>query len=105
MAKEELESFKVYIAEYKTKLTKKFRARKSWSPPNKQHILAVIPGTILEIKVKVNQKVKAGESLLTLEAMKMANNIQMPYDGIITAINVELGEIVTKNYVMIEIKE
>ena len=105
MAKEKLETFRVYIAEYKTQLTDKFRARKRWFPPNKRHVLAVIPGTILEIKAKVNQKVNAGETLLILEAMKMANNIVMPYNGTIAAINVKVGEIVPKNYVMIELKD
>jgi len=105
MAKEELETFRVYIAEYKTKLTNKFRNRKKWTPPNKNHILAVIPGTILEIKVKENQKVKEGETLLILEAMKMANNIAMPFNGTVAAINVKKGEIVSKNHVMIEVKE
>ena len=105
MAKDDLETFRVYIAEYKTKLTDKFRARKKWTPPNRQHVLAVIPGTVLEVKVKAGQKVKAGETLLILEAMKMANKIVMPYDGIIKAINVVNGEVVKKNHVMIEIKE
>lgn len=104
MAKEELESFRVYIAEYKTKLTGKFRGRKPWIPPNKNHVLAVIPGTILDISVKVGQKVKAGEVLLILEAMKMANKITMPFDGTIDKINVEVGEIVKKHHVMVEIK-
>ena len=105
MENENLETFRVYIAEYKTKLTDKFRNRKSWSPPNRQHVLAVIPGTILAINVKVGQKVKAGETLLTLEAMKMANNIVMPHDGTIAAINVAVGEIVPKNHIMIELKD
>ena len=105
MENENLETFRVYIAEYKTKLTDKFRNRKSWSPPNRQHVLAVIPGTILAINVKVGQKVKAGETLLTLEAMKMANNIVMPHDGAIAAINVAVGEIVPKNHIMIELKD
>jgi len=104
MVKDELEIFKVYVAEYKTKLTDKFRNRKKWTPPNKNHVLALIPGTILEMKVKENQKVKAGESLLILEAMKMENNIIMPFDGKIASILVKEGEIVKKNQVMIELK-
>ncbi|MCK5704715.1 MAG: biotin/lipoyl-binding protein [Cyclobacteriaceae bacterium] len=104
MGKEELETFRVYIAEYQTKLTKKYKARKRWIPPNPNHILAVIPGTILEILVKKNQDVKAGETLLILEAMKMANNITMPFDGAIMSINVEKGDMVTKNHIMIELK-
>ena len=104
MGKEELETFRVYIAEYQTKLTKKYRARKRWIPPNKNHVLAVIPGTILDILVKENQHVKEGETLLVLEAMKMANRITMPFDGAILSINVEKGDMVTKNHIMIELK-
>ena len=104
MAKEELESFKVYIAEYKTQLTNKFRNRKKWTPPNKNHILAVIPGTILEITSKEKQKKKAGETILILEAMKMANKITMPFDGVIKTIHVKEGEIVRKNHVMVEVE-
>ena len=104
MAKEELESFKVYIAEYKTKLTNKFKNRKKWTKPNKNHILAVIPGTILEINSKENQKKKTGETILILEAMKMANRIVMPFDGVIKTIHVQEGEVVPKNHVMVEIE-
>jgi biotin carboxyl carrier protein len=101
---ENLESFKVYIAEYKTQLTNKFKNRKKWSPPNKNHILSVIPGTILEIMVKEKQKKKEGDILLILEAMKMANRITMPMDGVIKTIHVKKGETVPKNHVMIEIE-
>ena len=104
MAKEELDTFRVYIAEYKTKLTDKFRQRKPWTPPNKNHILAIIPGTILAINVKEGQKLKEGETILILEAMKMANNITMPFSGTIDKVNVEEGEVVKKNQVMVEIK-
>jgi len=104
MAKEELETFRVYIAEYKTKLTRKFRERKPWIPPNNNHILAVIPGTILDIKVKEGQKLKEGETILILEAMKMANSITMPFSATIDKIHVEDGEVVRKNHIMVEIK-
>lgn len=104
MSNDELVSFRVYIAEYKTKLTTKYKNRKKWTPPNSNHVLALIPGTILRLNVKEKQRVKEGETLLILEAMKMENNITMPFDGEITAIHVEIGKIVTKNYIMIEVK-
>lgn len=104
MKNEELETFRVYIAEYKTKLTDKFRNRKKWTPPNKNHVLAVIPGTILDILVKEKQKVAEGETILILEAMKMANRITMPFNGVISKIHVEKGDTVPKNHVMIELK-
>lgn len=64
----------------------------------------MIPGTIIKINVKENQHAKEGESLLILEAMKMENNITMPFDGKVTSINIEIGQMVTKNYIMIEVK-
>ena len=100
---ENLEPFKVYIAEYRTQLTNKFKNRKKWTPPNKNHILSVIPGTILKILVKEKQMVKEGEIVMILEAMKMANRITMPVDGVIKTIHVEEGQIVPKNHIMIEI--
>jgi pyruvate carboxylase len=104
MANEELESFRVFIAEYKTQLTRKFKNRKKWSPPNKNHILSVIPGTILEIKVKENQRIMEGEILLILDAMKMANRIIMPFEGIVKKIHVQVGDTVPKHHIMVEIE-
>ncbi len=104
MAQEEYETFRVYIAEYKTKLTSKFRNRKKWIPPNNNHLLALIPGTILEILVKENEKKKEGETVLVLEAMKMANRIIMPFDGTVKKIHVQKGDIVTNRQLMVEVE-
>lgn len=104
MASSEITTFRVFVAEYKTTLTTKFKNRKKWSPPNKNHILSIIPGTILEINVSERQKVEEGETLLILEAMKMANRIAMPFKGTIVKIHVQPGETVPKHHLMIEIK-
>ena len=49
-------------------------------------IKAPLPGTITAINVKVGDEVKAGDALLVLEAMKMANNIEAEKDGTVKAI-------------------
>jgi biotin carboxyl carrier protein len=54
--------------------------------------------------VTERQKVKAGETLMILEAMKMANRIIMPFDGTIAKLHVKTGDIVPKRHLMIEIK-
>ena len=105
MDKSELTTFRVYIAEYTTTLTNKFLNRKKWEKPNPNEIRAVIPGTILDVFVKPKQKVKAGATLLVLEAMKMENQITMPFDGEIKSVEVQKNEIVSKNQLMIELKE
>lgn len=88
---------------YKTELTKKFKERKNWVAPNPKMIFTVIPGTVLDVYVKSGQEVKKGEILLILEAMKMQNQILMPFDGKIKKVHVKADEILKKNHLMIEI--
>ena len=51
-----------------------------------------LPGVIVGIKVKVGDKVKAGQVVAILEAMKMENEIQSEYDGTVTSISVSQGD-------------
>ena len=66
-------------------------------------IYAFIPGTIIEIFVKKGQKVKKGEPLFSLHAMKMDNVLCSTIDGTVKAINIKKGQIVSKNDVLVEI--
>lgn len=88
---------------YKTELTKKYQNRKKWVVPNPKQIIAVIPGTIVDVFVKAGQEVKKGETLLMLEAMKMQNMILMPFDGKIKKVYVKADEVIKKMTLMIEI--
>ncbi|WP_298537147.1 acetyl-CoA carboxylase biotin carboxyl carrier protein subunit [uncultured Algibacter sp.] len=65
-------------------------------------IKAPMPGLILDINVKVGQKVKENDALLILEAMKMENMITSPRDGIIKSLKVKQGEAVEKSQLLIE---
>ncbi|WP_434503814.1 biotin/lipoyl-containing protein [Prevotella sp.] len=55
-------------------------------------VKAPLPGTITAINVEVGQEIKAGDAVVVLEAMKMANNIEAEKDGKITAICVKVGQ-------------
>ena len=88
---------------YKTNLTEKFKKRKQWATPDPKKIFSVIPGTIVDVFVKPGQVVQQGETLLILEAMKMQNQIAMPFDGKIRKVYVKPEEIISKDYLMIEI--
>ncbi|MCD4847642.1 MAG: biotin/lipoyl-binding protein [Candidatus Aegiribacteria sp.] len=54
-------------------------------------IKAPMPGLVVEINVNEGDQVKAGDTLLVLEAMKMQNEIAAPASGIILNISVKSG--------------
>lgn len=56
-----------------------------------------LPGTIVDIPVKVGLEVKEGDTLIVLEAMKMDNNLTAERDGKIKAILVNEGDAVIEN--------
>lgn len=58
---------------------------------------APLPGTITAINVKVGDEVKAGDAVLVLEAMKMANNIEAEKSGKVAAICVKIGQSVLED--------
>ncbi|CAA6689589.1 MULTISPECIES: biotin/lipoyl-containing protein [unclassified Lentimonas] len=88
---------------YDTIITEKWKASRAWRPPNPNHLLAAIPGTVLQIIAKEGQKLKKGDPLLTLEAMKMENCILMPFDGTIISIQAEEGKLVKNKQLLVEI--
>lgn len=59
---------------------------------NQNAVKAPLPGVITEIKVNVGDEVKAGDTVVVLEAMKMANNLDAEKGGKITAICVQAGQ-------------
>ena len=66
-------------------------------------VVAPLPGTINEIKVKVGDKVNIGDTVVILEAMKMQNNIEAETSGTITSINVNKGDAVMEGDTLVTI--
>jgi biotin carboxyl carrier protein len=102
--KPEYVDFAVTARKYKTLLTKKYQNRKVWVDPNPYEIQSFIPGTVLKISVKEGEIVEEGAPLLILEAMKMQNRIEMPFTARIKKINVEVGNRIPKETLMIELE-
>jgi len=63
-----------------------------------------LPGTILDIYVRVGDVVKIGQKLIMLEAMKMENNIDSDKDGKISEIKVQRNDSVMEGDVLIVIE-
>lgn len=67
-------------------------------------VKAPLPGVILSINVKVGDVVKAADTVIMLEAMKMENAIHAGRDGKVTAINVGNGDSVLEGAALITIE-
>jgi biotin carboxyl carrier protein len=67
-------------------------------------VTSLMPGKVVLLKVKTGDKVKVGDPLCVLEAMKMENEIVAPRDGTVTQVNVEQGSVVNKSDVLVVIK-
>jgi biotin carboxyl carrier protein len=91
-------------AKYKTLLTEKYKNRKKWVKPDINQMFSDIPGTVVKIYVEEGQKVKEGELMMVLEAMKMKNKIYFPVDGTVKKIYVKEEQRVPKGFLMIELK-
>jgi 3-methylcrotonyl-CoA carboxylase alpha subunit len=63
-------------------------------------ILSPMPGKIVAVNVKLNAKVKKGDSLLVLEAMKMEHTLTAPFDGKLTELNAKAGAQVSEGVVL-----
>ena len=63
-----------------------------------------MPGKVLSVLVKAGQDVKAGDSLLILEAMKMENVIKSAVDGTIEDVNAKAGLAVEKGELLVAFK-
>ena len=59
---------------------------------NPRHVGAPMPGAIVHVAVAEGQTVKAGATLLSLEAMKMETHVQAEHDGIIDRVLVKAGD-------------
>jgi pyruvate/oxaloacetate carboxyltransferase len=81
-------------------VTKKEKIEVAASVDDSGNLAAPIPGMIIEYKVKVGDKVKAGDTVVVLEAMKMFNNLSAPCDGVVKVIDLGAGDQVAKGDIL-----
>ena len=85
-------------SEAKTKEAPKKETSKkasSSSSTNLVEVVAPIQGNVIDVKVKVGDKVKKGDVLLLIEAMKLENEVNSPSDGEVVEVIVSKGQQVT----------
>lgn len=67
-------------------------------------VKAPLPGTITEVCVGVGDEVSAGDTVVVLEAMKMANNLEAEKSGKVTAVCVQAGQAVMEGDALVVIE-
>ncbi len=67
-------------------------------------VKAPLPGVITDIRVAVGDEVQAGDTVVVLEAMKMANNLTAEKAGKVTAVCVKIGQSVMEDDALIVIE-
>lgn len=65
-------------------------------------LTAPLPGTVVEVFVKVGDEVESGHVILVIEAMKMKNSIRSVYSGNVSEILVHVGQSVAHKQVLIK---
>jgi propionyl-CoA carboxylase alpha chain len=68
------------------------RFRVPGPPQHTGGLLAPMPGKVIQVRIKVGDAVRAGETLVVLEAMKMEHPMTAPQDGVVTELRVAEGE-------------
>jgi len=73
-------------------------------PSHQGHVTTAMPGAIVDVLVEVGKKVKAGDPVLVIEAMKMENEIQASVTGTVIGVFVSKGDTVTPDEALLEIQ-
>jgi len=100
----QLSSLTIDDTVYESHVTRKYLARKKYSPAEPNKICAFIPGIIRKVYVHNGQSVSKGDALLILEAMKMMNNLTSPLEGRVKKVYIQEGQMVTKGQLLIELE-
>src|SRR6056297_2692758 len=92
----------IRIPDRKAKATTAARPKAEVANPN--HIGAPMPGVVASVVVKVGQKIKEGDLLLTIEAMKMETGLHAERDAVVKAVHVQAASQIDAKDLLIELE-
>jgi acetyl/propionyl-CoA carboxylase alpha subunit len=85
-----------------------FTEEREGARPEKRQAAGVLeapmPGRVTAVKVAPPQRVRRGEELVVIEAMKMENALRAPHDGVVRAVHVAVGDMVAPGRALVEIE-
>lgn len=65
---------------------------------------ATLPGLVVAVSVRVGDQVEVGDSLLTIEAMKMQNEVRSPRAGRVVEVSVSSGQTVATGVALLRLE-
>ena len=75
------------------------------APKSPDSITSPIAGQVVRIYVKPGQEVEANAPLLSIESMKMENEIRAPFRLFVKTVHIGVGDLVKQNQLLLKIKE
>jgi len=72
------------------------------APRGPRPVKAPMPGLVVRVDVEVGQRVRAGQGLIIVEAMKMENELKADSAGVVSVLHVEAGQPVEKGTLLVE---
>lgn len=104
--KVELEAMEEVASEAPKAEEKKAEAPKTSAPTSGEgnKVLSPIQGTVLSVEVKVGDKIKKGQKVCVVEAMKLENDVVSDFEGEVTEILVNKGATIAAKAPLIIIK-
>jgi pyruvate carboxylase len=85
-------------------VTASTKSRAKADTADSSQVGAPIPGLIASLAATVGGKVKKGEKILLMEAMKMQTTVYAPCDGVVSEVTVEVGDTVESKDLLVRIK-
>ena len=92
----------IRVPNRKVKATTAARPKADISDPNQ--IGAPMPGVVASVAVSVGQKIKEGDLLLTIEAMKMETGLHAERDAVVKAVHVQAASQIDAKDLLIELE-
>jgi len=103
MVKRETEKLNIDQTSYTTRLSRRYAQRIPYTPPVPGRISSFIPGTVVEVLVKVGDMVAEGDGIVIIDAMKMKNRLKSHTSGRVLSVNAKPGDRVTKGALLVQI--
>jgi len=69
-----------------------------------QAVVSPIQGTVVNVKVKVGDKVKKGDVIAIIEAMKLENDVVSTFDGEICEVLISKGQTVSAKQALVKVR-